>query len=123
MILIIIVGKTVWIDYEMARCLGGKQSIVLYKMKEDRRFYYWFTESGVQIMHPDTLKLDHPIWCFIDSTEAETLPADVTEIAALYPIYVSPYNSRRWKNAGRQHRLWLMDPWALKELEAAWVHL
>ncbi|KAL5527001.1 hypothetical protein ACEPAF_8730 [Sanghuangporus sanghuang] len=117
------IGKTVWIQYALRRCIGERRPVML--MTNTR--YLFFSESGVEKLPSDAEIFDEqkPInetpWCLIDSTSSpKGIPVEMS--AAFSPgvnsIYLTSPDSNRWRGLqqSRTPKLALMNPWSWEEV-------
>ncbi|KAL5480201.1 hypothetical protein ACEPAI_1471 [Sanghuangporus weigelae] len=117
------IGKTVWIQYALRRCLGERRPVML--MMNTR--YVLFSESGVKKIPSDSAifverkPINETPWCLIDSTSSpEGIPVEMSAVysSGVNPIYVTFPDSNRWRklHQARTPELALMNPWSWEEV-------
>jgi hypothetical protein len=111
-------GKTIWIYYALRHCLGEKQPVIWYLGNN----FYFFSDRGVETIDPRHFRHPSYTWCFVDSTQAESLPPTIYDpIYELFPIYVTSPKEEHWAKLHqlRLPTLIIMNPWTRAELEKA----
>ncbi|KAL5512348.1 hypothetical protein ACEPAG_3340 [Sanghuangporus baumii] len=117
------IGKTVWIQYALRRCLGERRPVML--MMNTR--YVLFSESGVKKIPSDSAifverkPINETPWCLIDSTSSpEGIPVEMSAVysSGVNPVYVTFPDSNRWRklHQARTPELALMNPWSWEEV-------
>jgi len=119
------IGKSCWVYYAIARCLGDSRPVILYKGST----FWLLSSSGVRSIDPQNIESitpdgrpGEPLWCFIDVNHATT-PLSVWMYGRdehLFPILVSTLTQDELgKHTKRDVHHTIMNPWTLSELEVA----
>ena len=117
------IGKTIWMNYALRRCLGEKRPVMYGKGNK----YLAFWDSGVTVEDAKSpifgtrKPKEQTPWCLIDSTfSKDGIPVEMASafMAGANPIYLTSPDNSRWRKLDQSRSAYsvLMNPWTLQEM-------